>query len=223
MSNGPPPDAKPGDLWRRLSERPRPMTEIDFPAKNADGTPIGRCKLRVLTENELSVCRAQADIAAKTILGASAPKAGEISFGYEDIYRNESIGQLLALACRDAEDPNLPVFQTPKQARTALTTDEMAVLYQAYCSWRTECGPVVSELTKDELDAWLRVLMEGGSRLPLANLSGAATSDLVMFLVSKVKEFSIATGSVGSPAGEPSMVAMQGSELVSEADVAKPE
>jgi hypothetical protein len=199
----PPKDIEPSALWLALTTRPRPHTIIDFPASKIPGggnaQSPGKLALWVLTERELHDCRANAERAAKEMLKDGDAKVG--SLGYEDIYRNELVFELVYCACRDAQDLTRPAFLHPKLARNILTTDEVAVLLDAYSLFRAESGPVVSEMTEAEMEAWIRMLQEGGSRVPLAKLSGEAKSDLILLLV---KNRSTATGSAGSPPDAPS-------------------
>lgn len=189
---GPPKDVASSDLWRRLSERPRPSKPFKLTCKDGFDFEI---VLWVLTESELHFCRANAQKVAQEILGGEQ-KSGNL--GYEEIFQNELIVQLVCLACRAAEDPQFPAFPSPKFARQKLTTDEFGVLASAYSEFRREAGPMLSELTAAEMEAWIRVLKDGASRVPLARLSSEAKSDLILHLV---QTFSTATGSAGSPQG----------------------
>jgi hypothetical protein len=212
--SAPPKDVAPSDLWLKLTQRPRPKTVVPFPSKDKTigGESIGDVALWVLTESELHSVRANADKVAKEFCGATS-KSGDL--GYEDAYRNEAVFQLVCIACRNPSNLSQPAFVHPKLARQILTTDEIAQLAMAYNAFRLESGPLVSEMTAEEMEAWLQVLREGGSRVPLARLSGEALSDLVMFLVSKLTP-STGTGSAGSPPGEPSPEPphLKGSDLV---------
>jgi hypothetical protein len=222
---GPPPNVTPEDLWLKLSERERPTTEIDFPAKGKDGKPLGRCKIRVLTEAENHLARGQADIAAREIMKNGAPKPGEFSYGYEDIYRNELAVQLVALAFRNVENQKFGLFPSAKDVRNLCTTDELGVMSSAYQQFRVEAGPLLSEMTPDEMEAWLARLQEGGASFgPLVSWDGVTLRQFIKFLVSKAPTSSTATGSAGSPPSDTSQeVAVPASEMVDPADVAKPE
>lgn len=201
--SGPPANVEPSALWIALTKRPRPHTLIDFPASKLPGGAVGespgKLALWVLTEHELHECRANAERAAKELLKDDDAKQGNL--GYEDIYRNELAFELVYQACRTPDDLNRPVFLHPKLTRKLLTTDEIAVLLDAYNIFRAESGPMLSEMTPAEMEAWIRMLQEGGSRVPLAKLSGEAKSDLILLLV---KKLSMHTGSAGSPPAEPS-------------------
>lgn len=207
---GPPPNVEPTELWLRLTQRPRPFTVIDFPPSKLPGgkptDPIGKVAIRVLTEHELHECMANAQRAAKEYLkGDTDAKQGNL--GYEDIYRNELTFELIYNCCRDPNDINRPVFLHPKLTRKFLTTDELAVLLDAYHLFRSESGPIISEMTVEEMDAWIAKLREGGSRVPLARLSGEAKSDLILYLLEKL---STLTGSAGSPPGSTSSMTSDG-------------
>ncbi len=196
----PPKSVPETELWRKLSQRPRPSTVVDFPARRGEESP-GKLALRVLTESELDYCRGAAETVAKEFCGKEG-KAGDL--GYEDVYRQELALQLICFAARDPADNDVPIFPLPKHARQKLTTDELAQLVQSYHYFRAESGPLLYELTADEMEAWIQVLVKGGSRVPLARCSGEALTDLVMFLVSKLGNSPTDSGSAGSPPGESS-------------------
>lgn len=194
--NGPPPGAEPSDLWVKLTETPRPLSaEHGFHAR---GRELGKIRFRVLTARELASTRADANRETKKLLGDDAARG---NLAYEEEYQQQLAYHLLNLAARQADAPEFPAFPRPADVQAELTDDEITEALQAYGAFRQETGPALSELTPDEMEAWLAVLAEGGSRFPLVRLSGAALTDLVMFLVSKLKEAgcSTATSSAGSP------------------------
>lgn len=204
--SGPPKDQPPSELFRKLTEIPRPTTEIDFPVKGTDGKSIGRCKLWILKESELHVARAQADMAAREIMGQGAPKGTETSWGYEDIYRNELAVQLVTMSCRTAEDPRRPVFWRAKDARQNCTTDELTVLANAYNEFRVQAGPLLTEMSPDDMEAWLKRLQEGAaSTSPLFSWDGAMLRQFIRFLISKIQTSSTDSGSAGSPQNDTSV------------------
>lgn len=213
--SGPPKNVEPTALWLALSTKPRPVSIVDFPASKLPGggvgESIGKVAIRVLTEHELHGCRVNAERTAREMLKDDA-KPGNL--GYQDIYNNELAFELVYMACRDPDDHGRPVFLHPKLTRELLTTDEVAVLLDAYNLHRAESGPILAELTLAEMEAWIAKLQEGGSRVPLASLSGEAKSDLILHLVRKL---STLTGSAGLPPAEPSSElsgALPGADLV---------
>lgn len=202
-SHGPSAKIEASELFLRLSETPRPVSDpLDFPEKDKKtGKPIGQYRLTVLTEHQLHYVRAQADIAARQIMGKMAPKNGETSLGYEDIYRNELSVQLAALACRSVDTPHtMPVFMSAKDARARLDSDQFGVICRAYNLFRLDVGPELAELTTEECDAWIDRLKEGGQRHPLSRLTLEALTDLLLHSAARLRQLE-ANGSSGSPAG----------------------
>lgn len=211
----PPKGVESSALWQKLSERPRPSTVVPFPAPPGEES-AGELRLVVLTESEMAQVRANADAFAKEALRGDV-KPGDL--GYEDLYENEKAVQLVALAARDTSDPKLFAFPSAKAARQKLTTDEIGQLAAAYTEFRLERGPFVSELTEPELEAWLKVLEEGASRVPFSRLRTEALIDLVMFLGSKAIRRT-ANGSAGSPQDDSSVVSAPASDLIDESEQA---
>jgi hypothetical protein len=189
----------PTDLFRKLMEMPRPSTQVDFPRKGADGKPIGQCALVILSESELNEVRSAADRVAKKML-ADPQRDGEQNLGYQDIYRNASVVELLWRACRSSrEELHIPAFLSPLLMRKHFTTDELAVLMDAYLQFKVEAGPIISEMDEGEMDAMLKRLKEGASRLPLSLLSSEMKSDLLMRSVALLPSSWTGSGSAGSP------------------------
>jgi hypothetical protein len=196
----PPKNVQPSELWQTLAKRPRPTKTIEFPCK--DGSSVGRTCLWILTEDELHTCRKNAREEAVARLGTTAQPS---ELAYEEIYRNELYVQLACMACRAPENLLVPSFPTPPIARKVLTTDEWGSIVAAYNAFRVEAGPMLSELTPAEMEAWLKTLQEGASRLPLASrLSPEALIDLILFLVSKLTSLQADSGSPGLLQEEPS-------------------
>lgn len=220
---GPPSGVSGSDLWVKLSQRPRPHTVVPFPGPPGEEC-LGDVALIVLTDSELMQARASADTAAKEVLRGDI-KPGDI--GYQEIYASECAVQILAQAARDPKDHELRTFISPKHLRQKLTTDEIGALITMYGEFRRQRGPYLAELSADELEAWVKVLMEGASRAPLALLSGEALKDLILFLVSRLPGSRTAPSSAGSPPDGSSTVTSEvsppASEIVDEGEHAQKE
>lgn len=200
MGNGPGKDEKadPGELWTRLTQLPRPKSEeYEFRAR---GEVAGRLVFWVLTASELATARVEANKATKAALGEDA-KVGNLA--YEEEYQEWLQIHILWAAARQLDDQRFPSFLSPKKLRELLTDDEITTVIRAYADFRRRCGPILSELTPDEMEAWIRLLQEGGSRFPLAACTTEALIDLISFLVSKLPTSPTGTSSAGSPPGEP--------------------
>lgn len=215
---------KASELWEKLSARPRPTKTIPFPVPPGEESP-GELSLRILTEGELSRARASADIAAKEMLrGESRP--GDL--GYHEIYMDEVAVQIVFEAARNPANVEHPAFWSPKEIRQKLTTDEVTQVLRGYNEFRIERGPFISDLSEAELEAWVKVLMEGASRVPLARLSGEALIDLTLYLASILRRGgSTAISSAASPPGDSSPgaadVGAAASETVDEGERARTE
>src|SRR6185312_2958185 len=143
--NGPPTDVTASELWARLTQRPRPHKVVPFPVRPGEESP-GSLRLQILTEGELHQCRAGASAFAR-----EATKSAPIGdLGYDEIYRNELMVQLMAIAARDVNAPALPAFPSAEAARGKLVSDEYAVLYQHYLLLKVESGPIIAEMTEAE-------------------------------------------------------------------------
>ena len=186
-------------LWVKFTELPRPLSEPHvFKAK---GVEIGTLVFRVLSSGELEsvIMRAHSVVTEKLGEGAK----GTVAF--EELYIEQKALELMVLACRQPDSPDFPVFMNAADVRN-LTDDEIAVVIAGYNIFRAESGPIISQIDGNELEAWFDLLAKEASRRPLVACSGAALSDLVMYLVSRLKAAtSTATSSPGSPLDEPSI------------------
>lgn len=211
--SGPPSKVEPSALFARLVGADRPSVIVPFPRKGGDGEPVGQIALVPLVEAEVMACRSAAEQYASMMLDKPEDKGGKVprdSIGYRDVYVNELYVECLARACRDPVSKdgvlvasNVPTFPSPQHMRQWLFPDEITVLFERYAIWQSESGPIVSQMSEPELDAWIKVLAEGASRVPLAALSSAGQRDLILHLVSRLRTCKTDTSSAGSPLDEP--------------------
>lgn len=204
----PVPKGDPSELWVKLTELPRPLSdEYTFHARGVD---VGTLRFWVLTSQELSSVRVEAARETKKLYGEDAVKG---NLAYEEELEEQKALHLLQLACRQPTDPRFPTFIRAADVRAQLTDDEITVALTAYAQFRRASGPVISELTPDEMEAWIKVLAEGGSRFPLARASGEVLTDLTMYLVSKLHTFVTPTSSAGSlPDGSSTPTPVEGAD-----------
>jgi hypothetical protein len=211
---GPPRDYEPTELYTALMARPRPYKDVEWPGTGSDGKTLGTIRLWVATVSELLSCRANAQNAAKEMLRGET-KLGDM--GYEDIYRDEVIVELLSKVCRDPKADGAPCFPSAKWLRQQLTVDEMTVLVGHYNEHQRKCGPIIADMSAEELEAWIDMLVGGASEpgpLSFARLSSEMKTDLILGLAARLRKLRTASGSAGSPPGE--------SSLVSASEVAPP-
>ncbi len=179
---------------------PRPFRVVDFPRKDmVTGQPIGQIAIWVLTQEESMVCQTAAERFVQETLKEHVPKKDSAQEGYTNLYRNAACIEVLWRACRRKSDLKHSAFPSPTEMRRKLTTFEIGVLMDHYNRVQTELGPYVSDLTVDELDAWVSRLMEGGSRFFLDSASSEAKEALIEHLVSLLRSALTATTSPGEP------------------------
>jgi len=203
--SGPPEDMPASELWLALQHLPRPGRLVPFPGNDPTGRPLGQIFMRVLTQEELMLSASRAEGAAREMLGKAAKKE-EQSIGYENLYANASAVEIVCQSCRDPADQNRPVFPGQKQARRVLTADQIAILASLYLKVQSELGPIVAHMTKEEEDAWIRRLAEGGSAFPIAALSSDMLDRLLISMASQLVAYRTDRSSAGSPQNESSSV-----------------
>jgi hypothetical protein len=196
-----PKNEKPSDLFARLTQTPRPHKLVTFPRKGLDKEE--QVAIWVLTESELMAARSSAAKYAKKILD-DQDLTKQDNLGYQEIYRNECVVQVVCRACRDPQNLKIPSFPNPDLARQWMTSDEFAVLFEAYCIWQAESGPIVGSMDEETMNAWIGRLQEGASQVPLALLSSAARDQLLMHSVSRLPRSLTDSGSAGSPPSDTS-------------------
>ncbi len=202
MSFPVPTDVSSATLWQRVTEVPRASDIVDFPRLNPDGSVIGQVRIQVLTQAEVTAATGNAEKFARKVMAEALPKADEAASGYEAIYQNDLNVQLLFLACKRVDDPKVSFFPSPAEMRNHMTPDEIGALVRAYVIIQAERGPMVSQMSERDMDAWIAKLKEGGNSAPLASLSLDALRALVKHLVSAHQSSPTDSSSPGSQAAE---------------------
>ncbi|MDB4992746.1 MAG: hypothetical protein JWM74_178 [Myxococcaceae bacterium] len=201
----PPEDQVPAvDLWMQLCSMERPHRLVPFPRKGPAGEDI-EVAMFVLVQDEGVAAKASAERYARKILkeDAKAAARAESGQGYDDIMEMRSSVELLFRSCKHADDLKRPFFPTVEAISKALTTDEIAVLVLHYRRVQMELGPIVNELSEQEMDAWVEALAKGGAMFPFDTLSLGTWSLLFRRMASQLYSSRTASGSPGSPPGEP--------------------
>lgn len=190
----------PSELWTKLAQSERPTKEVPFPRKGADGNPIGHVLMRPLTQGELIVAQAEAEVYAKSLVKDHPDLVASIK--HSPIFENACACEIIFRATRRVDNPKLPVFPTAASVRdhnVGLTNDECAVLMNDYELVQLQLGPIAAYMSEDAREALIKRLQEGGSALPLASLSWAQLTELTMHLVSQLASLQTASSSVGMP------------------------
>lgn len=184
-------------LWAALQAAPRPHRIVPFPRNGPDGEPVGNVAIWVLTQGEHMDAAADAERLAREKL-KDATRREDLSYGYDTLFSNELACQVIARACRQEDDLTRAAFPSGKMVRATLTPDEVEVLFRHYLSVQSELGPIVSEMTKEEMDAWVHRLAEGGPGFPFNSLSLVQQRILVRSMASQLVAFWTDKSSAGS-------------------------
>ena len=190
------------DIWTTITQMPRAHKLVDFPRKGADGNPVCSIAIMVLTQEDQNTAMSETERYTRRII-KEVPKDGEARRGYEDIYNNRAACEILFRACRRVDDPRSSFFPVPDAIEKHLTPDEVAVLFRAYLEVQAQFGPILSRLSEEEVEGWVKRLREAGNRVPLAFLSLDALSDLAFSLACRIGRSATDTSSPGSPPDEP--------------------
>jgi hypothetical protein len=184
---GPPKDLSPAQLWAEITQEPRPFRIVDFP-RNHPKTGLAYCQiaLAVLTPGEQVRCAVAADAYVRSQLGIQ--KSGELSKGYDITYDNAIGIETIYMSARAPSDVDAKFFPSADAIRNNLTSHEVAVLIDAYAQITSEIGPIISTMTKVDMEAWLDVLEDGAGRVsPLYRLSPEQKNDLIRYLAEQLR------------------------------------
>lgn len=185
---GPPTDVEPSELWRKLSETPRPSDVVDFPRKDGKGDPIGKIRIQVLTQEQHDEARERGQ---KHLVETKKIPLEQIKTDLmREVLGDAVAREVLALACL-TENP-IPGTDPPRYGRVfpdgpsigqKLSADEVGVLFTQYTMVQNRFGPYEGNVhNEDELNAWIKRLAEGASAYPLAALDLQALLGLCLSL-----------------------------------------
>ncbi len=207
--HSPPSHLTPVDLWAQVTTLPRAHRVVPFPRNDRDGVALGQVAVVVLDGDDIMLANINAEKFArdqyKRIVG-EVPKADEVNEAYTKSFNARASRELLFRSCKKADEcePDSrgvcttdhgklqPLFPT-LEAIGKLTTDETAVLVRHYMQTQAEVGPIVANMSKAEMEAWIEVLGKGGSAAPLALLSSDQANDLMMFMASRLCDSQMVT------------------------------
>ena len=184
------------DLWAQIIAMPRPHRVVDFPRVGSDGESVAQVAITVLTQEDQIGCSIETDRFVRKMF-PEIPKSGDARRAYDDTYNNQAACEVLYRACRKPDSLTTPFFPSPAAIRQNLSPDEVGVLFRSYTIVQDEVGPIIAHMTEGEMEAWIRRLLEAGTRAPLAFLSWGQLEDLVCFSASQKSSFATPSSSLG--------------------------
>ena len=188
----------PSELWTQIISMPRPHRVVDFPRMNDRGEPMARVAIVVLTQEEQITASVETERFTKRMI-KDVPRADEAKRGYDDIYNNQAAVEILHRACKVENELMRPFFPSTEEMRKHLTPDEIGVLFRSYLLVQDEVGPIIANLSAEEMEAWIKRLQDAGSKSPLAFLSSGALSDLAYSLACQRFAYAMPSTSPGLP------------------------
>ena len=192
------------ELWAALTSGPRPSKVIDFPRKKGGSgpdadEPIGTMTMVVLTQGETMAANTEAEKEVRKLL-REGKEIDYDSEGRRYLLQNASAMEIVWRSLRDAADPTLlkPLFMSKESLRKATTPDEIGVLMNQYLMMRLDIGPIIGEMSEDEMEAWLDTMARVGIFDPLGSASQALLIGLVIFSAKRLRALRTANSSAGS-------------------------
>lgn len=168
--NGPPKNIPPSAIVAELISRGRPPFKvIDFPRFDSAGQAVCQVYIRLLSvrEEDLALANARRYVAA--LVGKD-----DLPGRPEELEYNARITEILALACRNPDDPAVPFFQGGViEAREHFSAEEFGVLALAYARLKESTHPKLTDLNEAELNEWVEVIAKGTLADPFAFLPHA--------------------------------------------------
>jgi len=192
------------ELWAAIIAMPRPFRVVPFPRRGPDGEPVAEMAMQVLTQEECIAAKASAERYVRKLLrekdnGATSPESGQ---GYADLCELRDSVELLFRSCRRVDDMTRPFFPTVEAVGKHLLTDEIGVLVLNYRRVQMEIGPIVNDMSQEEMDAWISVLAKGGSQFPFDMLSLGQQTQLFRHLARRLLLSQTDNSSPGEPREE---------------------
>lgn len=147
------------NLFAELIKAPRPHVTVDFPRNDKDGNPLCKIALVVLNNNESLDAKATAH---REVMRRLKDDSNKVPPGFESLYEDILAIELLFRAARNPEDIGMRFF--PKETSLGLlSNDELGVLVNHYNMLVATSGPVIVNMTEDEMESYISKITEAGA------------------------------------------------------------
>lgn len=197
--SGPPKDVEASELFQRMLERPRPNELVQFDALNQPGAR-GKLRIQVLPKNEHDRARVVAhkkiaDLAKKE--GIVLTPQDLLSEAIKGTESDLAACEVLAAAC--LHEKPMPgysegdetvrygrVFPDGDAVGRVLSADEVAYLFAAYNLVQHKYGPNESICLPEDINDWVRRLVEGAADNPFLRLSSPQWAELLTAMAQRL-------------------------------------
>lgn len=140
-----------------------PFVVVDFPRYDHEGNAIAKVHLRLLTLAEEQTALAQARANCVRLTEQSKDYKSDLN----DLEHNERMIEILALACRDVEDPEKLFFEGGPHEVRLFTSDEIGVLTSQYARLKEE-NPRVDQMSSQDFDSLVQALAKDLEAYPFS-------------------------------------------------------
>lgn len=170
----PPVDEAPSELFSKLMEMPRPSEVVDFPRLDANGEPLGRVRIQILTSAEHDKAR---ELAQSSMKARGISREDMTGPALKEVLGDAIAKELIAMACVTEKDFGGAgkvtygrIFRNATDVG-ALSADELLLLFNAYQLTQHKYGPFERNLEPGDIDAWIQRIGEGAAEFPLLSLA----------------------------------------------------
>lgn len=155
----------PSQLVQHLISRGRlPHAVVDYPRFDEAGVPVVQVHIRLLTlkEQDLALANARAYVNRLTRVQAEGEARAE------ELEHNARIAEILAIACREPDDPSKPFFAYGVvDTREHCTAEELGILANVYATLASE-RLYLNQMNETEMNAILKAVAEGALSYPFS-------------------------------------------------------
>lgn len=177
------------NLWQLLTSNERPIEIIEYP-RYQNGKSIGNIALRTLTQEDiLRIQEASIKEFNRRV------KTKEIDVSPESVRGRQLQENIYALhyvfeATRDADNIKLPAFPTVEHLSKEVHPDELAVLTLNIARHQKELGPVINDMTEDEMNDWITKIQQAAERggYFLDSVLSEVQTKLLMYTVAQLRK-----------------------------------
>lgn len=171
----PPTDIEPSELFQKLLNATPPSEVIDFPRRDpVTGKAVDQIRIQVIGQEEMD--RARID-ATEKLRARGITDAQMTSPAIKEVLADAVGKELIAMCCltvKGGGDPERPlyarIFRDANDV-SKLRPNEILVLFNAHLLVQEKYGPFESNLSKEDVDAWVTRLGAGASEFPLLELA----------------------------------------------------
>ena len=154
----------PSQLVQHLINRGRlPHAVVDYPRFDDAGLPVVKVHIRLLTLKEQDLALANARAYVNRLTGKQQEGEGRA----EELEHNARVAEILAVACREPDDPSIPFFRHGViDTREHCTAEELGILANVYATLASE--RLFNQMNEAEMNAMLRAVAEGALSYPFS-------------------------------------------------------